>query len=211
MTMETTMIHQWQRDVGLFHAEVCEEATPCQPIALRGELLSYRAGMIREEGVKELHEALEAESIRGVVDSLLDTWFVTLGTFDAAGAAASGRFGLLVETGVYRGFTGWTAPKKRFVGSLAHVTACLVESMEDAAARGDSFEVSRLNLINNEIAHTFCILGIDPRPLWPRLCANNLTKKGGPRRADGKRLKPPGYVKFDAELEQLLRAQGVAL
>lgn len=48
--------------------------------------------------------------------------------------------------------------------------------------------------------------GVDPRPIWTAIHENNLTKAGGPVSADGKRMKPPGWVPPD--VEGLLRAQG---
>lgn len=39
--------------------------------------------------------------------------------------------------------------------------------------------------------------GVDPRVTWPEIHAANLRKAGGPRREDGKRLKPPGWVPAD--------------
>lgn len=39
--------------------------------------------------------------------------------------------------------------------------------------------------------------GVDPRPFWNEVHANNLTKAGGPVSSDGKRLKPPGWTPPD--------------
>lgn len=36
-------------------------------------------------------------------------------------------------------------------------------------------------------------LGIDPAPLWDEVHRTNMAKAGGPVRADGKILKPPGW------------------
>jgi predicted HAD superfamily Cof-like phosphohydrolase len=35
--------------------------------------------------------------------------------------------------------------------------------------------------------------GIDPRPVWDEVHASNMAKAGGPRRADGKVMKPEGW------------------
>ena len=48
--------------------------------------------------------------------------------------------------------------------------------------------------------------GIDPRPLWQEVMATNMAKVGGPMSADGKRLKPAGWVAPD--LYRLLMEQG---
>jgi len=48
--------------------------------------------------------------------------------------------------------------------------------------------------------------GIDPRPLWQEVMATNMAKVGGPMSADGKRLKPAGWVSPD--LHRLLVEQG---
>lgn len=39
--------------------------------------------------------------------------------------------------------------------------------------------------------------GIDPRPVWDAIHASNMAKVGGLTRADGKILKPDGWVKPD--------------
>jgi predicted HAD superfamily Cof-like phosphohydrolase len=41
--------------------------------------------------------------------------------------------------------------------------------------------------------------GIDLRPIWDAVHAANMTKVGGGKRADGKILKPPGWVAPDVE------------
>lgn len=41
--------------------------------------------------------------------------------------------------------------------------------------------------------------GVDVGPFWNEVHATNLAKQGGPRRADGKVLKPPGWKRPDIE------------
>lgn len=50
--------------------------------------------------------------------------------------------------------------------------------------------------------------GVDLAPLWSAVHAANLLKQGGPVSAEGKRLKPPGWVAPD--IGTLLREQGWA-
>jgi predicted HAD superfamily Cof-like phosphohydrolase len=83
----------------------------------------------------------------------------------------------------------------------------------------ESIKDLRWNLVAEEIAETFKALkeddlveladgladsivvliglavtyGIDLRPVWDEVHFSNLAKKGGPIRADGKRLKPEGW------------------
>lgn len=46
--------------------------------------------------------------------------------------------------------------------------------------------------------------GVDLEPIWDAVCRANMAKVGGPVRADGKRLKPPGWTPPDiaGELEK---------
>lgn len=48
--------------------------------------------------------------------------------------------------------------------------------------------------------------GVDPRPIWTEIMKTNFAKANGPIRADGKRLKPPGWVPPDVVGE--LKKQG---
>lgn len=50
------------------------------------------------------------------------------------------------------------------------------------------------------------VLGIRMRPIWDEVTATNMAKKNGPRRADGKILKPEGWRPPD--VIGLLRQQG---
>lgn len=43
------------------------------------------------------------------------------------------------------------------------------------------------------IVGTLIACGIDPAPIWAAVHASNIAKAGGPKRADGKCLKPPGW------------------
>lgn len=51
--------------------------------------------------------------------------------------------------------------------------------------------------------------GIDLRPVWAEVQRTNMAKVGGPVTPEGKRLKPPGWVKPD--ITRLLRLQGAAV
>ena len=48
--------------------------------------------------------------------------------------------------------------------------------------------------------------GINMRPVWDEVMRANMGKKGGPRRPDGKILKPPGWLAPNVEL--VLQKQG---
>lgn len=44
---------------------------------------------------------------------------------------------------------------------------------------------------------TFAEYGVDAAPFWDEVHRTNMAKAGGPVRADGKRLKPPGWTPPD--------------
>jgi predicted HAD superfamily Cof-like phosphohydrolase len=56
---------------------------------------------------------------------------------------------------------------------------------------------------------TAVMYGIDIRPVWDEVHATNMAKKGGPMRADGKRLKPGGWE--PPKILEILRNQGAKL
>lgn len=77
----------------------------------------------------------------------------------------------------------------------------------DALAEGDLVEVADGCIDVCVVALGMLLaFGIDPRPLWAEVLATNLAKAGGPKSADGKAMKPPGWK--PPAIADLLVAQG---
>ncbi len=69
------------------------------------------------------------------------------------------------------------------------VNAVYNEDIEEIADGGIDLIVTVIGLLVR--------CGIDPVEIWDRVKVANLTKAGGPKRADGKALKPPGWLPPD--------------
>jgi predicted HAD superfamily Cof-like phosphohydrolase len=200
-------LHPWQSDVRDFHIGLnLATGDYSNPTGLGGDTLQLRIRLLREEW-NELKAAVDELDIVETVDALVDIAYIALGSFDVAGVVCRPRFGLLTDTGVYRGFKHFGEPAQR---SLRCVVFCVDQAlylMEQHAAQASEFQ--RWDLLERsmiEIAHCFCALGIDPRPMWSAVHSNNLEKAGGPI-VNGKLCKPPGFKPVD--LRPLLKAQGV--
>lgn len=71
----------------------------------------------------------------------------------------------------------------------------LIEQIEPQAQLANvGKELNDLLYVTHGAIHEFGL----PEQMFDAVHENNMTKVNGPRRADGKREKPPGYVKFDA-------------
>jgi hypothetical protein len=71
---------------------------------------------------------------------------------------------------------------------------------EELAELDDAFEMDSITGVADAIADLLYVVlgtavacGIDIQPVWDVVHEANMKKLGGERRADGKRLKPPGW------------------
>lgn len=71
----------------------------------------------------------------------------------------------------------------------------------DLEGIADGIADSIVVLIGTAVAY-----GIDIRPIWDEVHRTNMTKVKGPRREDGKILKPEGWIPPD--IQGILKAQG---
>ncbi|WP_422932074.1 MazG nucleotide pyrophosphohydrolase domain-containing protein [Singulisphaera sp. PoT] len=69
-----------------------------------------------------------------------------------------------------------------------------VDELHEAMAKGDAVEVAdALADLLYVVFGTSVAYGIDIRPVWEAVHRANMAKAGGPRREDGKVLKPDGW------------------
>lgn len=200
-------INSWQDMVHEFHI-VCERPVGnyAKPKDLSGELLELRIGMLLEEH-QETMDAHTICALVSTVDGLCDLAYIVLGGFCAAGKVCRNRFALLLNTTRFRGWTGFTSTLNREVRLLSEMTRGAAAFMQQCLDQRVPFKRwDLLDAVMVQLAHTCSATGLDIRPLFAEVHANNLTKKGGPV-VNGKLMKPPGYKPVD--LRPLLRAQGV--
>jgi predicted HAD superfamily Cof-like phosphohydrolase len=73
-----------------------------------------------------------------------------------------------------------------------------VQEFADAAESGDLIGSIHELVDVLVVTHGALVeLGVDADPFWAEIHAANMRKVGGPMRADGKRLKPPGWRPAD--------------
>lgn len=199
--------HPWQDMVHEFHVVTGRPVGDySKPTNLGGALLDLRIRLVEEERAETM-KAHDNRNLVKAVDGLCDLAYVTLGGFTAAGQVCRHRFGLLLSTANLKGWNGFTRTLSREIHLLSDITRGAVDWMKQCYDQGAGFiRWDLLDAIMVQLAHTCCATGLDIRPLFDEVHANNLTKKGGPI-INGKICKPAGYVEVD--LKPLLRAQGV--
>lgn len=174
-----------QRDVALFHDAFEHPNRIGNPGPLPLDRIDLRVGMIREEGVAELKESITKADPIGVVDALIDTVYVSLGT--------------LVEMGLEADcdLLGWcavtaTSPNESL---LDLATPYLVANEE----RIIGLEMALRSQTTDEAAYMLMIIagkalqvlgraGIEAQPFFDEVQRANMSKLG----ADGKPIHSRG-------------------
>ncbi|MET0885977.1 MAG: hypothetical protein ABWX92_05950 [Mycetocola sp.] len=180
-TLPTTYTLPMQQDVALFHDSFGMPNLIATPGPLPLDRIELRIGLIREEGVVELREAIEANDIVAIVDALVDTVYVALGALVEMGVdaleitvrpemnAVTEQLALLAGNGNFQ----WCR-----VANEVHL-----RELEDAFLAADK-EKARyfLSVIAEDALQTLTRSGIDPQPFFDEVQRANMSKLG----ADGK-------------------------
>lgn len=184
-------IAKYQADVLRFHAamdlHVGNVHTPGFASHKEADL---RASLINEE-VGETVKGIRERDVWETMDGLCDALYVTLGCgvsigFDIAAVLATMQDEPIPSAPV---LLFWRAEDfERLLLAAARV-CCFSIEQRDSYAVG----VALIGL-TSVILHTAVAWGVPLRPFWDEVQRANMAKVGGPIRADGKRLKPPGWV-----------------
>lgn len=188
----------YQHDVEIFHRVLDLPIGDYQnPAVSRPEL---RIDLIREEA-RELEDALEGSNLVGTVDGAIDLAYVTYG--------AAIEFGVDLGDGEPLDMPISGPPQFRrranTVVMLNVHTNCTVYGISVFDRR---FETDARLLIR-ECHRVVGDCGVRWRPFWDEVQRSNLAKKDGPIRADGKRLKPDGWI--PPRIREMLVEQGAIL
>lgn len=192
-----------QRDVALFHDAFKHPNRIGDPGPLPLDRIDLRIGMIREEGIVELEAAIDTEDLIGVVDALIDTVYVSLGTLVEMGVdaeselfnwcavtAASPSESLLELAAPYL-----AANEERIIG----LELALLAQTADVAAYV-------LTVIAGKALQVLGRAGIDAQPFFDEVQRANMSKLGPDGEPihsrgieldgypAGKALKGPSYV-----------------
>ena len=146
------------------------------------------ASLINEE-VGETVRAIRARDIEGLVDGLCDALYVTCGAAISIGFNMSAMVQTLSPTTSIRRPCAFERPEHMAEILLgAARAACL--AIDDRDAYSSAPALAGLACAVGYVANEW---GIPLRPFWREVQRANMDKVGGPVRADGKRLKPPGW------------------
>ena len=182
--------HPFQSAVAEFH-RACGLTVGETP-GLRDREL--RASLIAEEA-REVAEALESGDLSHSVAELCDLYYVVYGS--------AVTFGLtlipsppspIAESVALRNGKEW-AIRMRGLGDTA---------AENIRTYGLSIVQANLEYLVRAVDECFAVFGLEPTLFFAAIHAANMLKASGPRRADGKILKPVGWQ--PADITGLLRA-----
>ncbi|WP_159453465.1 hypothetical protein [Plantibacter flavus] len=167
--------------------------------------IALRLSLIREEGIEELRDALQRNSTPLVIDALIDTVYVSLGTLVEMGAEADPE---LLRVAVQ---TPNPERPLRVLASryLAANDGRLRSLKQDLHAQNERVAAYSLNVIAGRAIQVLNQAGIDATPFFDEIHRANMSKLGAdglPVRSRGweldnapagKSLKGPNYVAPD--------------
>jgi predicted HAD superfamily Cof-like phosphohydrolase len=155
-----------------------------------------RLDLIKEE-VGETIEAIEDQNDVKIIDGLCDVLYVTYG--------AAHVLGLALDTYRYERQKQTTNVDYKFLDNCIsdlrwqlHWIAVDIANQDMKALEKD---LTELAIECWEMG--FKGLGVDLYPFYQEVHKTNMAKLGGPKRADGKQLKPPGWS--PPRIEEMLR------
>lgn len=191
-------MNKYQKDVQAFHAACGIHIGDYNaPKISRKDL---RVALIREES-SELLDGIRTESLSEIIDACIDLAYVV--------------YGAAVEYGVDLGDDEFAdvepilgPPAMRIRTStcaqIKHNTNLLCSALQLDPAMEDWFYIP-MHLI--EICHKIVAdCGVEFEDFWDEVHGSNMRKISGGVRADGKRLKPPGWV--PPRIDEMLKDRG---
>ncbi len=199
-----------QRDVAQFHDVFGHPNLFGTPQDLPRDRIELRVSLINEEGVIELSDALRKKNAVTVIDALIDTVYVSLGTLVEMGREAN------IEL-----FSRDIAPAKN-TDLFLHASRYLelnkrrVADLNAALKKGDTgVAVHLLNVIASKAWDVLRLSNIDPEPFFVEVQRSNMSKLGANgkpvysrgMRLDGRPLGKiiPGPNYFKPDLKRIYR------
>ena len=166
-----------QRDVALFHDAFGMPNAIAAPGALPLDRIELRIGLIREEGIIELSEAIAKNDTVAIIDALVDTVYVSLGALVEMGANAS-RVLSLPDDGLVPNAKLISTAKVSLSTTSYHLD--LLEAVFNIQDVDRSVEL--LCIITVDALRALTQVGIDPQPFFDEVQRANMSKLD----ADGK-------------------------
>lgn len=156
---------------------------------------ALRDRLIREETEETINAIVQRNMIE-TIDGLCDSAYVGIGAGLAFGIDVAEHLPGIVELSPADSNPSFIDPEQ--TAALLNGAKTLVSFAIDQEDRGaiTSSLVGYLSLVFSSAAR----FGISIRPFWEEVHRSNLAKADGPVRADGKKLKPAGWVPPDLQL-----------
>lgn len=147
-----------------------------------------RISLIQEEA-NEFFEAVEEENIVSAIDAICDLLYVIYGTADVYNVSISQR----LQGDLSSGDPEWDLVRKdlTYFKKTLEWTLMTIETSDSPESKiGLRIELDRLNSEVWEMANN---LRVKIEPFFLEVHRTNMHKLTGPKREDGKQLKPPGW------------------
>lgn len=185
-TLPTTYTLPMQRDVALFHDAFGMPNLIATPGPLPLDRIELRIGLIREEGVVELREAIANSDIVEIIDALVDTIYVALGALVEMGwsKAVVGNIDLR-DTHLPRKPRKTSTPgiNDAVLEAALRLNETYTEELERSfGAQDQNRSIELLALIVSNAQFTLAALDVDAQPFFDEVQRANMSKLG----ADGK-------------------------
>lgn len=177
-------MHSFQRDVTEFHRAMGLPIGDYHaPKVVDAQL---RRRLIEEEIWETIEKGLKVSDWEQVIDGLLDSMYVTVGAAISFGIYLPDFVRMLPALEAWQPFDCWMDKAELLLAAKrVAAEAIAAESIHEAAVA--------LAGLAATIGHVAGFWGIDLHLFWSEVQRANMDKVGGPVRADGKRLKPPGW------------------
>lgn len=148
-----------------------------------------RISLIQEEA-EELVEAINEQDVYGAIDAICDLLYVTYGTAEVYDVALNTEEASKITPGTEVRWAKLRSECPDFVSAVGLV----VETIRSA----NEFNRNKLQAVLEDLAVGLwkCAalgIGIDLRPFYREVHRTNMHKLHGPKRSDGKQLKPPDW------------------
>jgi hypothetical protein len=189
-----------QRDVALFHDSFGMPNLIATPGPLPLHRIELRIGLIREEGIAELSEAIEQNDDVAIIDALIDTIYVSLGALVEMGEIAINSLVTENDTLGHKVELAITART-----SLKYTRQYLPRLEAAFRAQNAAQSVEILHVITRGAVRALLQADVDPQPFFDEVQRANMSKLGADGKAihsrgmeldgypEGKTLKGPNY------------------
>lgn len=158
--------------------------------------VELRISLIHEEA-NELVDAVDEENIIEAIDALCDLLYVTYGTADVFDICLNHEIDAAMPAASLEA-VNWVKVMRGLTYGIFNISTSIKDTVKTLRifqqfnAKG-KLETSLSKIIKECWLCASQALGVDLRPFFREVHRTNMHKLAGPKREDGKQLKPPGW------------------